>query len=84
MSAITDEMLADIEKETVDFGDNYDGRRASHRSCRPPAEPAGQRQLGIAVGMATNIPPHNLHEIADAVNALIENPASPWTSCRRS
>ena len=75
MAAITDEMLADIEKETVDFGDNYDGR------LREPAiMPARLPNLlvngssGIAVGMATNIPPHNLNEIVEAVVALIENP----------
>ena len=75
MAAITDEMLADIEKETVDFGDNYDGRLRE-----PSVMPARLPNLlvngssGIAVGMATNIPPHNLNEITDAVNALIENP----------
>ncbi len=75
MAAITDEMLADIEKETVDFTDNYDGRLRE-----PSVMPARLPNLlvngssGIAVGMATNIPPHNLNEILEAVNALIENP----------
>ena len=64
MAAITDEMLADIEKDTVDFVDNYDGR-----SDEPTVLPARCRTCsstaasGIAVGMATNIPPHNLNEI---------------------
>src|SRR6188474_1280484 len=75
MSAITDEMLADIEKETVDFNDNYDGRLRE-----PSVMPARLPNLlvngssGIAVGMATNIPPHNLHEVASAIRALIDNP----------
>src|SRR5919106_331807 len=75
MAAIADELLADIEKETVDFGDNYDGRLRE-----PLVLPARLPNLlvngssGIAVGMATNIPPHNLNEIADAVIALIDNP----------
>ena len=61
MAAITDEMLADIEKETVDFVDNYDGRLR-----QPTVLPSKLPNLlvngssGIAVGMATNIPPHNL------------------------
>ena len=76
MAAITDEMLADIEKETVDFVDNYDGRlrradRSCRRSCRTCSSTA---RAGIAVGMATNIPPHNLDEIFEAIRALIENP----------
>jgi DNA gyrase subunit A len=68
-------MLGDIEKETVDFVDNYDGRLR-----QPVVLPSKLPNLlvngssGIAVGMATNIPPHRLDEICDAVNALIENP----------
>jgi DNA gyrase subunit A len=75
MSAITDEMLADIEKETVDFVDNYDGRLR-----QPTVLPSKLPNLlvngssGIAVGMATNIPPHHLNEICEAINALIDNP----------
>jgi DNA gyrase subunit A len=75
MAAIADEMLADIEKETVDFTDNYDGRLRV-----PEVLPARLPNLlvngssGIAVGMATNIPPHNLNEVCDAVAALIDNP----------
>ena len=75
LTAISDEMLADIEKETVDFVDNYDGRLRE-----PTVLPARLPNLlingssGIAVGMATNIPPHNLTEICNAVIALIDNP----------
>ena len=75
LAAISDEMLADIEKETVDFVDNFDGRLRE-----PTVLPARLPNLlingssGIAVGMATNIPPHNLSEVSDAVVALIDNP----------
>lgn len=68
-------MLADIEKETVDFRDNYDGTRQE-----PIVLPAKlpnlllNGQLGIAVGMATNIPPHNLSELIDATIEQIDNP----------
>ncbi|HEX7346071.1 MAG TPA: DNA gyrase subunit A [Candidatus Limnocylindrales bacterium] len=75
MASITDEMLGDIEKETVDFVDNYDGRLR-----QPTVLPSKLPNLlvngssGIAVGMATNIPPHNLGEVASAARALIDNP----------
>ncbi len=75
MAAITDEMIADIEKETVDFVDNYDGRLR-----QPTVLPSRLPNLlvngssGIAVGMATNIPPHNLVEVCKATTALIDNP----------
>ena len=75
LAAIADEMLVEIEKETVDFVENYDGRLRE-----PTVLPARLPNLlingssGIAVGMATNIPPHNLSEICDAVIALIEDP----------
>ena len=68
-------LLADIEKNTVDFQDNYDGR-----DREPTVLPARFPNMlvngagGIAVGMATNIPPHNLGEVIDATQALIENP----------
>jgi len=68
------EILADIEKETVDFGPNFDESLEE-----PLVLPAKLPNLlingssGIAVGMATNIPPHNLEEVVDGVNALIEN-----------
>ena len=75
MSKIALEMLRDINKNTVDFADNYD---SSERE--PEVLPARFPNLlvngttGIAVGMATNIPPHNLGETIDAVNLLIDNP----------
>nr|WP_277749578.1 DNA gyrase subunit A [Sinirhodobacter populi] len=68
-------MLADIEKDTVDFQDNYDGK-----DREPTVLPARFPNMlvngagGIAVGMATNIPPHNLGEVIDATLALIDNP----------
>ncbi|MDA2808018.1 DNA gyrase subunit A [Nocardiopsis suaedae] len=69
------EMLRDIEKDTVDFRPNYDGR-----SSEPEVLPARFPNLlvngsaGIAVGMATNIPPHNLREVADGVNWYLDHP----------
>jgi DNA gyrase subunit A len=75
MQAIAEEMLFDIEKETVDFRPNYDG---SKREPFPlPAKLPNlilNGQMGIAVGMATNIPPHNLTEVVDAIVELIDNP----------
>ncbi len=77
LARLSDELLADIEKETVDFVDNFD---ASEQE--PAVLPARFPNLlvngsgGIAVGMATNIPPHNLGEIIDATIHLIENPAA--------
>ena len=75
MAKIAHELLADIEKETVDFGPNYDGSENE-----PLIMPARIPNLlingssGIAVGMATNIPPHNLNEVLAACLALLENP----------
>jgi DNA gyrase subunit A len=75
MTAITSELLADIDKETVDFVENYDGTRQ-----QPSVLPAKLPNLlvngsaGIAVGMATNIPPHHLGEVARATVRLIEDP----------
>ena len=75
LAKIAGELLEDIDKETVDFGDNFD---ASERE--PLVLPARYPNLlvngagGIAVGMATNIPPHNLGEIVDATLMLIDNP----------
>lgn len=75
MMSYADAMLSDIEKETVPFRDNYDGTRQE-----PEVLPAGlpnlllNGQIGIAVGMATNIPPHNLNEVVDATVVLIDNP----------
>ncbi len=77
MTAIATEMLADIEKETVDFVDNYDGRLKE-----PTVLPTRLPNLlvngasGIAVAMATNIPPHNLREIVDALIYLIDTPSA--------
>lgn len=77
---IAEEMLFDIEKDTVDFVPNFDG---VHKE--PTVLPAKLPQLllngtmGIAVGMATSIPPHNLNELADAINYLIDNPEAEVT-----
>ncbi len=75
MARIGHELLADIDKETVDFGPNYDGSEQE-----PLIMPARIPNLlingssGIAVGMATNIPPHNLNEVIDGCLALLANP----------
>lgn len=75
MTRVAAEMLFDIEKETVDFRPNYDGNEKE-----PVVLPAKipnlllNGQMGIAVGMATNIPPHNLSELADGIIHLIDNP----------
>ena len=75
MSRLAGEFLADIEKETVDFRDNYDGSEQE-----PTVLPTKIPNLlvngssGIAVGMATNIPPHNLGELCDALLLLINDP----------
>lgn len=75
MAKPADEMLADIDKDTIDFRDNFDGSEQE-----PVVLPAKlpnlllNGQIGIAVGMATNIPPHNLGELVDASIELIDNP----------
>jgi DNA gyrase subunit A len=75
MAPITQELLRDIQKETIDFGPNYDGRLEE-----PLVMPARFPNLlvngaaGIAVGMATNIPPHNLSEVISGLLALIDDP----------
>ncbi|MCP3723811.1 DNA gyrase subunit A [Paraburkholderia sp. CNPSo 3272] len=75
MAKIGHELLADIDKETVDFGPNYDGSESE-----PQILPARIPNLlingssGIAVGMATNIPPHNLNEVVDACQHLLKTP----------
>ncbi len=77
MSRLANELLADLEKQTVDFGPNYD-----ESLTEPLVMPARFPNLlvngssGIAVGMATNIPPHNLGEVIDAVIHLIANPSA--------
>jgi DNA gyrase subunit A len=75
MARVADELLADIDKETVDFRPNYDGTK-SEPSVLPAKLPnlLLNGQLGIAVGMATNIPPHNLTELVDATIHQIDNP----------
>jgi DNA gyrase subunit A len=75
MSKLAGELLADIDKETVDFVPNYD-ESESEPAVLPTRVPnlLINGSSGIAVGMATNIPPHNLHEIVSACIALIENP----------
>ncbi len=77
MARLADELLADIDKETVDFRENYDGT-TSEPTVLPAKLPSLllNGQLGIAVGMATNIPPHNLAELVDAELHLIDNPQS--------
>lgn len=77
LQGIAEEMMFDIEKDTVNFVPNYDGSQKE-----PQVMPAKLPNLlmngttGIAVGMATNIPPHNLGELADAINLLIDKPDS--------
>lgn len=75
MSKISMEMMRDIEKDTVQMEPNYDGTKKEPRVL-PTAVPSLllNGTLGIAVGMATNIPPHNLREIIDATVHLIDNP----------
>ncbi len=75
LAKIAHELLADIEKETVDFGPNYDG--SEHEPLILPAKIPNlliNGSSGIAVGMATNIPPHNLDEVISACIFLLENP----------
>jgi DNA gyrase subunit A len=77
LAKIAHEMLADLDKETVDFGPNYDGSEKE-----PLVMPSRLPNLlingsgGIAVGMATNIPPHNLNEVVDACQHLLRNPSA--------
>ncbi len=75
MSKLAEEMLRDLEKDTVDWRPNFDGTK-KEPTVLPAAVPnlLLLGSLGIAVGMATNIPPHNLREVADAVSHLIDNP----------
>jgi len=76
MSRVAHQLLADIDKETVDFTENYDGSE-SEPSVMPTRLPnlLVNGSSGIAVGMATNIPPHNLNEVVDACLAVIDDPA---------
>jgi len=75
MARIAGELLADIDKDTVDFVENYDGSE-SEPTVLPTRVPnlLVNGSAGIAVGMATNVPPHNLTEVTDAVLALIDDP----------
>ena len=85
MAPLAMEMVRDIDKETVDFQPNYDGR-----TQEPVVLPARFPNLlvngsaGIAVGMATNIPPHNLREVADGVRWYLENPDATRRGAARS
>ena len=75
MAKIAHELLADLDKETVNFGPNYDG--SEHEPLVFPARFPNllvNGSSGIAVGMATNIPPHNMNEVVDACLALLNNP----------
>jgi DNA gyrase subunit A len=80
LTKVAHELLEDIDKDTVDFQENYDGTEKE-----PRVLPAGFPNLlvngsgGIAVGMATNIPPHNLAEVIDGTIAMIDNPAIELT-----
>ncbi len=79
MAQLSHEMLADLEKETVDFVPNYD-ESLTEPSVLPAKIPSLliNGSSGIAVGMATNIPPHNLSEIIEAIKALIDDPNIDW------
>src|SRR3546814_5566299 len=85
MKKLTHELLADLDKDTIDFQPNYDGSESE-----PSVLPTKVPQLlingasGIAVGMATNIPPHNLNEVVDGCIALIDNPAIEISEDRKS
>jgi DNA gyrase subunit A len=83
LQALADDMMADLDKETVDFTPNYDETTEEPTVLPAPfPEPARQRSAGIAVGMATNVPPHNLREVdrrlhlADREHALRRGGAS--------
>src|SRR5919106_5729601 len=84
LTRVAMEMLADIDKNTVDFAPNFDDRLQE-----PKVLPSGLPNLlvngssGIAVGMATNIPPHNLREVVNAVLLLIENPEATAAELRK-
>ena len=79
MTRLAHEMLADLDKETVDFVPNYD-ESLTEPSVMPAKIPSLliNGSSGIAVGMATNVPPHNLNEVCEATKALIDNPQLEW------
>ena len=87
MSKLAHELLADLDKETVNFGPNYD--ESEYEPLVMPTRVPGlliNGSAGIAVGMATNIPPHNLNEVINATIALIEDPdlisTASWSICQ--
>ena len=79
MMKLAHEMLVDLEKETVDFVANYD-ESMTEPAVLPTKIPALliNGSSGIAVGMATNIPPHNLNEVCEAIKSLVDNPKLEW------
>jgi len=79
LGKIADEILGDIDKETVDFVPNYDDslKEPSVLPCKLP-NLLINGSTGIAVGMATNMPPHNLGEVIDGIIMVIDNPAVEW------
>ncbi len=85
LAAITNEVLGDIEKDTVDFAPNFD-ETLEEPTLLPAALPnlLCNGSSGIAVGMATNIPPHNLKEVADAIIALLANPEADTKELMKS
>src|SRR6476659_2619846 len=84
LTRVAMEMLADIDKNTVDYAPNFDDRLQEPKVL-PSAVPnlVVNGSSGIAVGMATNIPPHNLKEVVDALTALIDNPEMTPTDNRK-
>src|SRR5438132_6244592 len=84
LTRVAMEMLADIDKETVDYAPNFDDR-LQEPTVLPSAIPnlLVNGSSGIAVGMATNIPPHNLKEVTSALVALIDNPELSPTDLRK-
>ncbi|PIE70261.1 MAG: DNA gyrase subunit A [Deltaproteobacteria bacterium] len=84
MMRLAHHLMADLDKETVDFSPNYDGT-LEEPSVMPSRIPTllVNGASGIAVGMTTNVPPHNLSEVIDAITALIDNPALEWTDLMR-
>ena len=83
MARISDEFVRDIEKETVDFRDNYDGSRVEPAVLHRDSDLIVNGSMGIAVGMATNIPPHNFGELIDAIIMMIDNPESGLDEIRQ-
>jgi topoisomerase-4 subunit A len=83
LSKITRLLLDEIDQGTVDFVPNYDGSTEEPAAAGAPAVLLLNGASGIAVGLATEIPSHNLREVADACVALIKNAQLPTTSCWR-